>query len=1685
MIPEIGQNRSLIKSVYNVQENICVLTYDEVSEQLLRARYLERFREISWLGCSRGFSVGAIETELMLTSGFPDLKQSREMALSQLFSNGARTALLIGFPRIGKSSLCQKVVYDWAQGNLWQKYKAVYWLSFSPDSSWEPFDHSDPMAWLAEVIASEIFQEKTLANTIKQQLETDDEQILIVWDSSNQTSPTVASIMNLLLACSKLSCLITSNPTKDLPEADVVVEIKGLPEPQKKDYIHRFFLREISQDNGAAISLATEKAQSLFTELASSCFAGSIGNPSFLHMLCLFREAYPNRELPETVTHFYQVMVEDLLRRSSLKTDEAAFLRCLGIVSLKAISNQKQFLSTGLIEKTLEEFSFSNLKLEHFVSSDFFKKDTGSTLNFLFPNLQEYFIAYYISSRTVDALQHFIEENHANPDFRQVFVFLLGLSSHSCDAQRLLRTLASCQGVSPTLYSGFFESLKECCFHECPKYRETVSWESLFDLVAHHESCFYEAYSAGNAPKQVTNLEKLAALLLIDKKNIKATNQKTDNNYILAANQLNGALHVAVQNQLQESQKRLYASLERLEEKFILRCLKIKLPHSHQAKIELWRQRLAQIRNNAQKNLDANRSIVTIQATLNSELKQLLVNIIQDSIAILGNAPGPFAIISLGSMSRNEMSPYSDVEFAFLIKNPSQTHKKYFRRLARLIRLRILNLGETHSPLIKPLRCEDGKSLTSNGFCVDTGGLDPLGMPNLYELIGTPHELASFQAQNSLLNKDDGGGTVILLNAMARVSKLMGDGALVSQYRKYVRNELNKKDEGSPELCCRQQRALKLIKGHLEQYHPRLNEELLTGAARAFDAKTNLYRPLQILIESLALYYQLKSSTTMELIDELKKKGIFSNQGAIRLKSALATALTWRFKVQLFYGSEKESMVLSETDEDQGYFSIGFQETIKLREIYRTQFPFQQAVENFQKQNDEKFLHADFYDPKVGQVNYAVERSLNYTEAERQYVQAASFSVNPSTLGNLGRIKRTLGQAIEAVDYEKRRLALLKKSHGDTPHEELADCLGQLGHAYQDLGYFQLSLDYFHQSYNIFSILYQGAPKRTVVRCLHGLSTTYFQLDKWQEALQYQQQCKAIVEQLPEDDRFRELIVILDSIAVSQQLLGRLDEALASSLQALQLAQEKLDKASLPTVANLWNNLGFIYSSRSLREECLEALKKSLDIKREIFSTEAHPEMAVTLSNIGDAYCKFGLFQEAIDVQTQALNMYKKIYEKTGSHPGIARSLNNLAFTLRIWGHLDEAREMYLQALEMYKRVYKSDVHSNIAKVLGNLGTTYQTLGQWQSALNYFQQSLEMYLHPKVYGNHPHPSVGMAFNNLGGLLKELGELQKAENHFRQAEVILVNAYQVDNHPDIITCRNNLLLLRAKMDPDAAIEGYKQSLERLKEVYGNQPHPEIALCLNNLAVGYKDAGQLDKAIELYHSSLDMKRKIYGKQVEHESIALALNNLGLAYHQCKQTERALGYLKECLQIQEAIFGRETPHPSLANTLQNLGALCLADNQLNEGQVYLERAIIMFKQLNSGQTFQWAACLWDLGTISEKKNDLKIAVFYFNQSIQMRQKLHENISNRDVASHQGTAVYLTLLSMTYGRADKLEEAIACSLEALEICKQLYGNCPDRNMANCMSNLGEFYRRMGQQEQANQYFQQAREIKKRLSDA
>ena len=86
----------------------------------------------------------------------------------------------------------------------------------------------------------------------------------------------------------------------------------------------------------------------------------------------------------------------------------------------------------------------------------------------------------------------------------------------------------------------------------------------------------------------------------------------------------------------------------------------------------------------------------SISLWCSEEMAKLAGTIIKESVHILQSTPPcDFTATAIGSIAKGEATPYSDLEFMFLIEKKTPDIEQYFERLAITVYFLIGNFGET------------------------------------------------------------------------------------------------------------------------------------------------------------------------------------------------------------------------------------------------------------------------------------------------------------------------------------------------------------------------------------------------------------------------------------------------------------------------------------------------------------------------------------------------------------------------------------------------------------------------------------------------------------------------------------------------------------------------------------------------------------------------------------------------------------------------------------------------------------------------------------------------------------------------------------------------------------------------------------------------------------------------------
>ncbi|XP_059818765.1 NACHT, LRR and PYD domains-containing protein 3-like [Hypanus sabinus] len=362
-------------------------------------------------------------------------------------SKSGSSAAVAGVPGIGKTTMVQKIVHDWATGKIFQQFQFVFSFKFRDLNS------INCRINMRELILDQY----PYFGNILREVWKNPEGLLFIFDGLDEfkhgidfadcrrdTEPKhqcpdpewwceVSDIMYNLIQGKLLpgcSVLVTTRPTALhlLEKADISVwaEILGFLSEERKEYFLRHFK---DQTVAEAVFKHVKENEILYTMSY---------NPSYCWILALTLGPFFTQRVrdplrvPKTITQLYSYYIYNILKNHGREIENPGdVLLRVGQMAFRGVSENKIVFTDGdLIKYNLQPSQF----LSGFLMELLEREDSARSVVYTFPHLtiQEFVaaVAQFLNPHPGDILK-FLTETHNTTDGRfEVFLrFVAGLSS--------------------------------------------------------------------------------------------------------------------------------------------------------------------------------------------------------------------------------------------------------------------------------------------------------------------------------------------------------------------------------------------------------------------------------------------------------------------------------------------------------------------------------------------------------------------------------------------------------------------------------------------------------------------------------------------------------------------------------------------------------------------------------------------------------------------------------------------------------------------------------------------------------------------------------------------------------------------------------------------------------------------------------------------------------------------------------------------------------------------------------------------------------------------------------------------------------------------------------------------------------------------------------------------------------
>jgi len=292
----------------------------------------------------------------------------------------------------------------------------------------------------------------------------------------------------------------------------------------------------------------------------------------------------------------------------------------------------------------------------------------------------------------------------------------------------------------------------------------------------------------------------------------------------------------------------------------------------------------------------------------------------------------------LGSGSRDEMCPFSDLEY--MILTDSEEKDPNLVKALTYFELRITALGET--PLGK-----DQHLPIKEGFCADPGG----NTPRNSEFFGTPERTGKRIAD---VDK-------VTLEVLAAAKLLTGKPERVQRYLDTVQKALDAPSTQNPNRSIAQEYAVRNLEDQQSIMRSERNPIMLSEEELQQVDQCNikqLARFPYFVASSLCKYHQvpLNITNTKERLQALEERGVLSKEECQTLSNAFDFFNDLRVRTEMHYGGQMHTLY---KEAGEGRMTLSEKEWGELEETIRTLMPLQAKTEQFIQAPDSLFQKRD------------------------------------------------------------------------------------------------------------------------------------------------------------------------------------------------------------------------------------------------------------------------------------------------------------------------------------------------------------------------------------------------------------------------------------------------------------------------------------------------------------------------------------------------------------------------------------------------------------------------------------------------------------------------------------------------------------------------------------------------------
>ena len=731
-------------------------------------------------------------------------------------------------------------------------------------------------------------------------------------------------------------------------------------------------------------------------------------------------------------------------------------------------------------------------------------------------------------------------------------------------------------------------------------------------------------------------------------------------------------------------------------------------------------------------------AMLHINKTIAEKYTMIMSDLSQFCLEVMGTAPCKFAVVGMGSLAREEITPYSDFEHIIVLEDGDHLESciTYFRWYTVIFHTVVLNLQETIIPALNIATLNNPESSLGDWFYdvftrrgVSFDGMMPhackfpLGRqqhtnakPWQTELIKPIKEMLEYlDAETSLKNGYH------LSDILTKTCFVFGNKTVFEEFANGVQQYINKKTRSENIEEIKQQ-----VKDDLSKFSARSCLVSLTNFD-SINIKQLVYRISTLFVAALGRIHNISANSNFDTVNEMARKHIITHLTKHKLLYALALACEMRLRVYTEFQSQRDTAIVlnhHEDDIDRFLSIVGTTATINYFQIaYCLQCEVAKHL---------NLTAAYFYsDPHL--VNVTIRFAFGIFDLKTDllldsskttwdlkkfdfdsYITQLELHTQPR-LSDVCLTKMKTQLAIQK-QFGVRRF----KEETTNPCTSIkADNLNvsQLESVAEYLytkNIYDEALEFF--KHIIFVYSYKSTKlcqKRELGLICYKAGHCLIMLRRYSEAKEYIAKSVKLLTLIPLSKKKNgNIAMALNLLGVCQAALRQYEDSLSTLSNSLFVYQNiTVDAEQDVYIAIVQNNMGCIYLNMTQTESSINCFKEALKINQE--STSKEQKIAVIFNNFAISLNKLKLWGASTNYFRQAVNIYQNLTCNEDDYVAFALILNNFGVHLLELQLYEESILYLTHSLELYQRTSLDlETKADIAIVLMNITKCQKYLGR-------------------------------------------------------------------------------------------------------------------------------------------------------------------------------------------------------------------------------------------------------------------------------------------------------------------------------------------------------------------------------------